>query len=141
MASEYDPSETDHPHAKDVAEWLLADPKPEPEDEDVRVLARCYLELHKNNGQLSDAWSNACGLVTKTEARVAELETALADLWDADAFGPHPLLSKGCKGVHDFDGGVNCTTCGRTVNEILATGERAEIARALLSKGASDGDK
>jgi len=28
-------------------------------------------------------------------ARVAELETALAALWDADAFGPHPLLSKG----------------------------------------------
>jgi len=29
------------------------------------------------------------------QTRVAELEAALADLWDADAFGPHPLLKQG----------------------------------------------
>jgi len=56
-------------------------------------LARAYLvsraELASANELTASQFARLCGFA----ARVAELEAALADLWDADAFGPHPLIT------------------------------------------------
>jgi len=77
-----DPSETEHPRAKFLAERTLGIRyKPvEPVSDDEMLLARCYLRLHKNNGQLGDAWTRAGKLVAKAEAEVKRLRETLAEV-------------------------------------------------------------